>query len=107
MSEEPLPPIAERVSRDYPDVWSAYNKLGSAVAQAGPLDSKTQRLVKLALAAGAKLEGAVHAHARRGLNEGLSPEELRHIAMLAITTLGWPSAIAALTWIEDVAGKPT
>jgi alkylhydroperoxidase/carboxymuconolactone decarboxylase family protein YurZ len=77
------------------------------VAQAGPLDAKTQRLVKLALAAGAKLEGAVHAHARRGLNEGLSPEELRHIAMLAITTLGWPSAIAALTWFEDVVGKPT
>jgi alkylhydroperoxidase/carboxymuconolactone decarboxylase family protein YurZ len=63
-------------------------------------------LIKLALAAGAKLEGAVHAHTRRGLEEGVSPEELRHVAMLAITTLGWSSAMAVLTWIEDVAGKP-
>ncbi len=107
MPNASLPPIAQRVSRDFPDVWAAYNQLGSAVAQAGPLDAKTQRLVKLALAAGAKQEGAAHAHARRGLTEGLSPEELRHVALLAVTTLGWPAAIAALTWIEDVVGMPT
>jgi alkylhydroperoxidase/carboxymuconolactone decarboxylase family protein YurZ len=107
MSDASLPPIAERVSRDFPDVWAAYSELGGAVAQAGPLDAKTQKLVKLALAAGAKLEGAVHAHVRRGLKEGLSPDELRHVAILAVTTLGWPSAMAALTWIEDVVGKPT
>ena len=38
---------------------------------------------------------------------GLSPDELRHVAILAVTTLGWPSAMAALTWIEDVVGAPT
>jgi alkylhydroperoxidase/carboxymuconolactone decarboxylase family protein YurZ len=33
--------------------------------------------------------------------EGLSADELHHVAYLAITTLGWPHAIRALTWIED------
>ena len=107
MPDDFLPPIPERLSREFPDLWAAYNQLGSALAKAGPLDAKTQRLTKLALAVGAKLEGAVHSHARHGLKEGLSAEELRHTTMLSITTLGWPSAIAALTWIEDVVGKPT
>ena len=35
------------------------------VVPAGPLDQKTVRLVKLALAIGAKSEGAVHSHVRR------------------------------------------
>lgn len=47
-------------------------------------------------------QGATHSHSRRALAEGLSAEELEHVAFLAITTLGWPQAIRALTWIRDV-----
>jgi hypothetical protein len=36
------------------------------------------------------------------VHEGLSAGELEHVAFLAITTLGWPQAIRALTWIRDV-----
>jgi hypothetical protein len=28
--------------------------------------------------------------------------ELEHVALLAVTTLGWPQAIKGLTWIRDV-----
>jgi alkylhydroperoxidase/carboxymuconolactone decarboxylase family protein YurZ len=73
--------------------------------EAGPLDDRTRRLVKLALAAGAGSEGAVHSHVRRGIDEGLSSDELRHVAILAIPTLGFSAAIAALTWIEDLLKK--
>lgn len=65
------------------------------------MNAKTERLVKLALAVGRGLEGAVHSPARRGRTEGLSADELRHVAFLAITTIGWPAAIAGLSWIED------
>jgi alkylhydroperoxidase/carboxymuconolactone decarboxylase family protein YurZ len=61
--------------------------------------------VKLALALGALSEGAVHSHARRGLADGLSPEELKHVALLAIPTLGLPQAVKGLTWIEDITKK--
>jgi alkylhydroperoxidase/carboxymuconolactone decarboxylase family protein YurZ len=59
-------------------------------------------LVKLALAIGGGSEGAVHSHARRALAEGLTRDEIKHAALLAITTLGFPQAIAALSWIEDI-----
>ena len=83
----------------------AYNRLGQAAAEAGPLDVKTEHLVKLALAVGAGREGAVHSHVRRGQAAGLTREELRRVALLAITTIGWPAAVAALSWIEDAPGE--
>ncbi|HZS32126.1 MAG TPA: carboxymuconolactone decarboxylase family protein [Methylomirabilota bacterium] len=48
---------------------NAYEALGAAAA--GPLDGRTRELVKLALAIGARLEGAVHAHVRRALEAGV------------------------------------
>jgi alkylhydroperoxidase/carboxymuconolactone decarboxylase family protein YurZ len=101
MSHEFLPPIVEELARTSPAVWEAYNRLGQAAAEAGPLDVKTERLVKLAIAVGAGREGAVHSHVRRGRGAGLTRDELRHVALLAITTIGWPAAVAALSWIED------
>ena len=42
---------------------------------------------------------------KQALAEGASPEAIRHVALLAIPTLGLPQAMAALAWIEDVVGK--
>src|SRR6202045_4650495 len=89
LSENPtvaLPSAAQRIGKDYPDVWTAFQQLGAALNQAGPLDGRTKRLVHLALAIGADSHGAVHSHARRGLAEGLSAAELEHVSLLAGTT---------------------
>lgn len=85
-----------------PDVWKAYDRLGAAVHGGGPLDAKTRELVKLGIATGAGLEGATHAHARLALEMGASPAEIRHVVLLALTTIGFPSMMAARTWVEDV-----
>lgn len=98
---EKLPDGAQKLIDRHPDIWEAYAGLGAAVAEAGPLDARTRRLVKLALAV--RSEGAVHSHTRRGLAEGLSADDLRHVALLAIPTIGLPAAVAALTWIDDIA----
>lgn len=74
----------------------------SASRKRAPLDAKTRRLVKLALAVGNGAEGGVHSHVRRALAEGITSEELHHVALLAISTVGFPDAVAALTWIEDL-----
>jgi len=105
MESERLPPIVEEFAHQHPEVWDAYNRLGRAAAQGGPLDAKTERLVKLALAVGAGLQGAVHSHVRRGLDAGLTQPQLEQVALLAITTIGWPSAIAALSWIKEEIGR--
>jgi alkylhydroperoxidase/carboxymuconolactone decarboxylase family protein YurZ len=43
----------------------------------------------------------VHAHTRLALAEGISAEEIRQVALLAITTLGLPQMMAALEWVEQ------
>ncbi|WP_048305514.1 carboxymuconolactone decarboxylase family protein [Halomonas sp. PR-M31] len=102
MSQQNLPSGAGEVAEQYPDIWNAYAALGEACAKSGPLDERTRRLVKLALAVGARSEGAVHSHARRALEESIGAEELKQVAMMSIPTLGFSAAVAALTWIEDV-----
>jgi len=97
-----LPAAYERFQRTYRRVWEAYDRLGTAVHQGGPLDPKTRELIKLGIAIGGRLEGAVRAHVRLGLEKGASPEEIRQVALLAITTSGFPTGMAALTWVEDV-----
>ena len=101
MTDNELPEIVQQLKEQHSDIWDAYNQLGKAAGEAGPLDEKTERLVKLAIAVGGGLEGAVRSHTRRGITSGLSSAELQHVALLAITTVGWPSAIAALSWIRD------
>jgi alkylhydroperoxidase/carboxymuconolactone decarboxylase family protein YurZ len=105
--EVELPGTAGQVAREKPELWRAFQALGAATGAAGPLSEREQRLVNLALAIGADSEGATHSHSRRATAEGLSTEELDHVAFLAITTLGWPRAIRGLTWIRDVTGKPS
>ena len=100
--QDRVPSFLESVMNDFPDVWRAYQELGDACAKSGPLDEKTIRLIKLALAIGAKSEGAVHSHARRSLKSGITREELEQIPLLAITSIGWSSSMAALSWIRDV-----
>ncbi len=90
----------------YPAAWEAYRALGHAAAESGPLDERTRRILKLAMAIGARSEGAVHSHCRQALDEGIPADALRHVAVLAITTLGFPAAMAALSWIEDVVDGP-
>jgi alkylhydroperoxidase/carboxymuconolactone decarboxylase family protein YurZ len=91
-----------RGGKAYPEIWRAYAALGAACAKAGPAEGQALRLVKLALAMGAGSEAGVHSHCRRALEEGVLAEALKQVALLAIPTLGFPRAVAALTWVEDV-----
>jgi AhpD family alkylhydroperoxidase len=99
---ERLPSGAARIANLHPDIWKAYQDLGAACADAGPLDARTRHLVKLALAVASQSEGAVHSHTRRSTEDGLTKEELLHVALLAIPSMGLAKAVAAMTWIEDV-----
>jgi alkylhydroperoxidase/carboxymuconolactone decarboxylase family protein YurZ len=99
---EQLPKAVNAFRDRHPDLWKAFNELGERCHKAGPLDEKSRRLVKLALSIGAGLEGATHSAARNALKSDISAEEMEHVAVLAITTLGLPAATRAITWIEDI-----
>lgn len=99
----PQPPKRfQRFQKEYKAVADAYESMGTAVHEAGPLDDKTRALIKLAISTGARLEGAVHAHVRKALEIGVRPEELKQVALLALPTIGLPSMMAALSWIDDI-----
>ncbi len=86
----------------YSDVGTAYEQMGDAVHKAGPLDDKTRALIKVAISTGARLEGAVHSHTRKALKAGCTAEEIRHAVLLSLPTLGLPSMMAALSWVDDI-----
>src|SRR5262245_44912877 len=86
--------------KKFPSVYQAYDALGAATAAAGPLDGKARALVKLAIAVGGQMEGAVHSHTRRALEAGSTPEEIRHLVLLSTTTLGFPSMMKTMSWVE-------
>jgi alkylhydroperoxidase/carboxymuconolactone decarboxylase family protein YurZ len=86
----------------YPAIAKAHEQLGAAARSAGPLDSRMRALISLAIAVGARHEGAVHSHTRKALEAGCDAEEIRHAVLLSVTTIGFPNMMAALSWVNDV-----
>src|SRR5512132_1702944 len=101
-----LPAIYMRVREQYPEVVGALDQLARVSDGAGPLDDRSCRLVKLGIAIGALAEGAVRSNARKALDAGASVDEIRQVSLLAITTSGFPTAIAGLRWTEEVLAAP-
>ncbi len=95
----------KKVSKQFPEVMNAAAGLGTTLRTAGPLDEKTSHLVQLAAAAAMQSEGSVCSHTRRALEVGASPEEISHTLLLLITTMGFPQAMAALSWSQEVMEK--
>lgn len=97
-----LPKPFQRFERRNAPIVRAYEAPGEACAKAGPLDARTRELVKLGMAIGGRLEGAVHSHTRRALEAGATPEQIRHVVALAAPTVGFPTTVAAFTWVEEL-----
>lgn len=83
------------------DAWEAIHAAGDD----GPLDGKTVRLLKLAVAVGALREGAVHSNTRKAIAEGIDAAELEQVIAIAAGTLGLPGTVAAYSWVRDYLGR--
>ena len=83
-------------------VLDAHQQLGKMLADAGPLDPKQVELVKLAAAAATQSEGSVHSHTKRALQAGASPDEIYHTLILLISTVGFPTTAAAISWAREI-----
>lgn len=100
MSDIPKP--FSNFLNNYPKVGETYAQMGNAVHNAGPIDQKTRELVKLAMSCGAQKEGAVHSHTRKALEAGCTEEEIKQVVLLLLPTMGMPSMMAAMTWVNDI-----
>ena len=100
----PKPPKAyQEFIKKFPELGQAWELIGQA-GRKGPLDERTARLIKLAVAMGAMREGAVHASVRKAKALGIPASEIEQVVALAAGTLGLPSTVACWTWVEDVLG---
>jgi AhpD family alkylhydroperoxidase len=100
-----LPRTFQRFQADYEKLYRDYESLGLQAAEAGPLEAKVRELVKLGMAAAVKSESAVRSHTHRALEAGAVAEEIQHALLLGITTLGFPTMMAALSWAQDALEK--
>lgn len=99
----PKPPKAyEEFVQRFPKLGQAWDAIAEAGSE-GPLDPKTRRLIKLAVAVGAMREGAVRASVRKALAAGVAPAELEQVVALAAGTIGLPAAVAVFTWMREAA----
>ena len=97
-----LPKIYEKFSGKFPEVFKDFKQLGQTCREAGPLDQKSQDLIKLGIAIGANSRGGVMSSTRKARDAGAAPEEIYQAVMLALTTTGFPNMIAALGWVDEV-----
>jgi alkylhydroperoxidase/carboxymuconolactone decarboxylase family protein YurZ len=91
----------QRISDRYPAVVEAYDSLREACNAAGPLDASAIALVKLGVSIGAGANRTVHMHAKKALRAGATPEAVRHVALVALPTIGLPAALDALRWVDE------
>jgi len=106
MATKRAPKTFEEFVGAFPAAGRAWEELGQAGRDAGPLDVKTCQLLKLAIAIGSRSEGAAHSATRKSLEAGASADELYQVVILATSTIGLPNAVAAYTWVRDEAGAP-
>lgn len=97
-----LPAVYLGFRERHPLVATALDGLGRATDEGSVLDERTGRLVTLGIAVGALAEGAVRSNVRKALDVGATADEIRSVVLHAITTRGFPAAIAASQWIEEV-----
>jgi len=100
-----VPLVFQEFNKKNPGIAEAYENLAEECRKSGSLSEREQSLAKLGIAIGSGMEGSVHSQVRKGLDAGLRPDEIRHAFRLALTAIGFPRMMAALTWAEDILNK--
>lgn len=100
-----LPKPFQSFKTNFPDIHKTYEQLATSCRDHGPLDQKTQDLVKLGIAIGQNSRGGVMSNARKALASGATADEIHHAILLSLTTVGFPAMIAAMEWVDGMLKK--
>lgn len=96
------PKYYKDLKKRYPEVARCFDQLALSCTKAGPLNKKTQLLIKLGVAIGIGSEGDVQNLTMQALADGVSPDEIRHAVLLSVTTAGFPAMVVAMQWAEEI-----
>ena len=95
------PEAYEAFIRRFPELGWAWDAMRNAEVEAGPLDPRTSRLIKLGIAVAREAEGATHSAVRKALAAGATRAELEQVVALAASTIGLPAAVKAYRWVVE------
>lgn len=100
-----LTPV-EFLAQFSPKASTAFQDLRKAVLSSGPLDHNTCELITLGAFATTGNESSFKTHARRLLKENVPVEAMRQAVLVTFAaTTTFSAVVAALRWVEDVAGE--
>jgi 4-carboxymuconolactone decarboxylase len=89
----------------YPGIGRKYEELGREIHENGPLSEKERALVKMAVSGSHLFHSAFKSHIRKAMQVGVTREEMEHLALLMLPTVGFPTTMAMLGMIEDQLGS--
>lgn len=102
----PKPPrFYEEFTEKYPQVAAKYEALGNAVHDTGPLSERDRALIKLAISGSHLFSSAFKAHIRKAMTCGITRQEIEHVVLLFLPTVGFPSMMAALGIVDEQLSK--
>lgn len=102
MKPIPKPPkFYSEFIKKYPAIGEKYEALGDAVHQQGPLKDRERALIKLAISGSNLYESAFKAHVRKAVTVGITRDEIEHLALLMLPTVGFPTMMVLMGIIED------
>ena len=88
-----IPGSYSKFKKAHPEVLKAYEAFNEVVRSQGALSEREVHLVKLALSAGAQMEGTMGSHVRKALEAGVDEASLEQIALLSMPTIGFSSGM--------------
>ena len=91
-----------KIQKMFSKLMEAHEEAGKLAKEAGPIDAKTANLIQMAACVALRSEGGVHSHARRAIEAGASKDETYQAIALLIGTVGFPTAAAAFSWVNDL-----
>ena len=85
----------------YPEVFHRYVGLRDACDGFGPLDTKTQELIKIGIEVARKGHGGLIAHIDRAREAGATTKEIYHAMVLALPLVGLPDLLDAFRAAQE------
>ena len=96
-----MPKTLDDFKAQFPEVWSAYERLRNESDRKGPLDGKTIELIKIGISTAMEHEGGVVAHASQARKAGASDEEIYQAILTATSLCGFPAVLGAVSTAKE------
>lgn len=106
-SDQAPPKFYTDFLKKFPEVGALYEKLGDAVHRHGPLNERERALIKLAISGSHQFHSAFKSHLRKATAAGVTREEIEHVALLMLPTIGFPTMMYMLGTIAEHCGTKT